>query len=244
MMRELGGPAERVAVRPARRVRSSVVALVALGSSASDAGEPRRRTITGLDESACRRPSSRSSARRPGADAFPEEKTAEELAARLQRAERAAARRARAAPKRPRAPARAGFQGRPADGRRRGVRGHSAASRGLPRPTRCPRRSSLRPRAASARSWRALRRPSFDTVHVAELLDHAHRGRTRGEPRPRARTCATTSSAPARARWRAQRVGRWRMEWRRGDDGAWRVRRVDGARQTCAAARRRPSSPR
>jgi Tfp pilus assembly protein PilF/peroxiredoxin len=158
----------------------------------------------------------------PGQDEFPEEKDAEELAERLgelSRALRANPAGARAAAERLLAP---DFKGgrlvledeAPVSGSPFLEVVRSAAPGGS-----AP--ASPATRAAFADSLAALL-AGFEAVHTAEFLITAIEVDRSAQPSARTQVRYDIVGSGPQA-WRAQRVGRWRMEWRRGADGVWRV---------------------
>jgi Tfp pilus assembly protein PilF/peroxiredoxin len=161
----------------------------------------------------------------PGNDAFPEEKEAEELAVRLDelsRLLRESPARARAAAELLLAPE---FKG----GRLALDGGVSVGGSPLFEVVRSAASDDPKTPAAPPPAERGpfgeelgtLVAP-FDTIQTAEFLitaievdrDHGPSARTQ------VRYDIVGSGKQA---WRAQRVGRWRMEWLKGGDGAWRV---------------------
>ena len=155
----------------------------------------------------------------PGQDEFPEEKEAEELAARLgelSRLLREGA--ARGAAERLLAPE---FRGG------RLVIDNEAPAGGSPflevfRSSAGDAPAAPAARAAFAESLQALL-AGFEAIHTAEFLITAIEvDRTATPPSARTQVRYDIVGSGPQA-WRAQRVGRWRMEWRRGADGVWRI---------------------
>ena len=150
----------------------------------------------------------------PGRDAFPEEKIAEELEQRLAELEppppRAAGRN-RGGPSPSFSPP--DFKGgslRPAE-----------RGRGAPRPLRSRSLAASRKRSerdsiapSSAERSQPSSRGSTE-VTVAEFLITAHRGRTAAASSARTDVRYDIVGSGPEA-WRAERVGHWRMAWRRG----------------------------
>jgi tetratricopeptide (TPR) repeat protein len=154
----------------------------------------------------------------PGSDAFPDEKEAEELAERLKELSRLLREkpgRARDAVDLLLAPEFKGGRLTPVDEVSLG-----SASLEVFRAKAIPS-DLVRDRSSFGEELRDLV-SEFETIQVAEFLIAAI-DVTRG-PGPLARTEVRYDIAGVgKHSWRAERLGRWRMEWRRSGDGAWRV---------------------
>ena len=154
----------------------------------------------------------------PGHDAFPEEKTAEELAGRLKElAELLRQRPARAAEAAERLLA-AEFKGAHLTSADEAASGSPSLeifrARGLP--------SALVLDRATFRGELSALVSGFEGVQTAELLITAIDAETGLAPAART-TVRFDLAGDARGGGRAQRLGHWQMRWRRGADGAWRV---------------------
>jgi tetratricopeptide (TPR) repeat protein/peroxiredoxin len=153
----------------------------------------------------------------PGQDAFPEEKVAEELAGRLKELSTRlrAARAAEAAD----ALLGAGFRGS------RLLPGSEVSVGASPQLEifRAPHMSSelVLDRAAFAKDLAALV-SDFDSLQTAEFLITAIEVDRATDPLVRTVVRFDLAGA-ARGGGRAERLGRWRMTWRRGADTVWRV---------------------
>jgi tetratricopeptide (TPR) repeat protein len=182
----------------------------AVGAFAADRYQPVRRVAPSLE------PILRHL--KPGEDAFPEEKVAEELAGRLQ--ELGALLRQDPS----RAPA-AAVRLLAADFKGGRLTPGAAAPRGHHAPlevVRSPALSQALDRDRNVFSGElATLVQEFRTIRTAELLITAIQ--VEPGPTPRARTAVRydiVGNGPGA--WRAERVGRWRMEWRR-EAGGWRI---------------------
>jgi Tfp pilus assembly protein PilF/peroxiredoxin len=157
----------------------------------------------------------------PGNDAFPEEKVAEELAERLNELSallRDSPRRAHEAADRLLSPE---AKGRLAQGDEVPVGESSALEIFRSRASSNSRLQTDQDRRVLGEELGAFL-GAFETIQVAEFLVTAIE--LYAEPAPAATTQVRYDIVGSGKRGgREEQIGRWRMEWRRGGDGAWRV---------------------